>query len=79
MFLKRIKELREAHGLTSQQTADALGIRLEAYHACENTPGSLSGEILVGLARLYHTSVDYILELTDAPEPYGEHPDREGA
>ena len=79
MFLKRVRELREARGLTSQQVADALRIPLKTYDNCENTPGRLSGEILVGLARLYHTSVDYILELTDAPEPYEEHSEKERA
>ena len=66
----RLRELREDQDLTQQAVADYLHIRQNTYSQYENGQRQLPLELLVALALYYHTSTDYILELTDQREPY---------
>ena len=63
----RMRDLREDHDLTQQKVADALGITQRKYSYVETGAQPLTDELLVGLARLYGVSTDYILCLTDEP------------
>lgn len=66
----RLRALREDQDLTQQAVADYLHIRQNTYSQYETGQRQLPLELLVGLALYYHTSTDYILELTDQREPY---------
>ena len=66
----RLRALREDQDLTQQAAADYLHIRQNTYSQYETGQRQLPLELLVALALYYHTSTDYILELTDQREPY---------
>ena len=66
----RLRALREDQDLTQQAVADYLHIRQNTYSQYETGQRQLPLELLVTLALYYHTSTDYILELTDQREPY---------
>jgi transcriptional regulator with XRE-family HTH domain len=66
----RLRALREDQDLTQQAVADYLHIRQNTYSQYETGQRQLPLELLVALALYYHTSTDYILELTDQREPY---------
>lgn len=66
----RLRALREDQDLTQKAVADYLHIRQNTYSQYETGQRQLPLELLVTLALYYHTSTDYILELTDQREPY---------
>lgn len=61
----RMKDLREDNNLTQQQVADKIGITQRKYSYIETGTQPLTDEILVALAKLYNTSIDYILMQTN--------------
>ena len=66
----RLRALREDQDLTQKAVADYLHIRQNTYSQYETGQRQLPLELLVAQALYYHTSTDYILELTDQREPY---------
>ena len=72
MNQNRLKDLREDHDYTQQQTADAIGITQRKYSYIETGVQQLTAEVLVSLARFYGVSVDYLLGETDEPRRYLE-------
>lgn len=66
----RIKDLRTDHDLNQVQVAEAIGITQRKYSYLETGKQQWPDELLVRLADFYHTSVDYLLRLTDDPRPY---------
>lgn len=66
----RIKDLRTDNDLTQKEIAEAIGITQRKYSYLETGKQQWPDELLVRLAELYHTSVDYLLGLTDNPRPY---------
>lgn len=66
----RLKELREANGLTQSSIARELNIKQNTYSQYENELRQIPINALILLAKFYHVSTDYILELTDIDEPY---------
>ncbi len=67
---RRVRELRVSRDLTQKEIAAKLGMPQPQYCRYEQGRHELPLEMLISLARLYGTSTDYILELTDNPEPY---------
>ena len=67
---QRIRDLREDHDFNQTQLAKKLCISQATYWRYENGKLDVPTEIVIRLARVYHTSTDYILRLTDNPEPY---------
>ena len=61
----RIRELREDNDLTQAQVAEYLSIKQNTYSQYENGQRQIPLDSLVALAKLYKTSTDYILGLTD--------------
>ena len=61
----RIRDLREDHDLTQKQVADYLHIKQNTYSQYENEQRQLPLSCLIALAKLYKTSTEYILGLTD--------------
>ena len=66
----RIRDLREDRDLSQSQVAEALGITQRKYSYLETGHQPWTDEMLVQLARFYHTSIDYLLKQTDDPRPY---------
>ncbi len=61
----RIRDLREDSDLTQKEVASYLRIKQNTYSQYENGQRQLPLECLIALAKLYKTSTDYILGLTD--------------
>lgn len=70
MKYKRIRDLREDKDLTQQEIADLLFINRRTYAAYENGVNSMTPETLIKIAKIHNVSVDYLLNLTDNPNPY---------
>lgn len=66
----RLRDLREDHDLTQQAVATYLHIRQNTYSQYENGQRQVPVEVLIQLSFYYHTSVDYLLGLTDVSQPY---------
>ena len=66
----RIKDLREDSDVTQKELAEYLHIKQNTYSQYENGQRQLPIEVLIALARYYHTSTDYLLGLTDERKPY---------
>ena len=63
---RRIRDLREDSDLTQKSLAD--------YQVCysnyETGKRDVPSDVLIRLARFYHTSVDYLVGLTEERAPY---------
>ena len=70
MIYPRIRDLRTDHDLTQQQVADYLGMSQTGYSKYEVGTNDIPTQILIKLARLYDTSIDYLLGETDCPKRY---------
>ncbi len=67
---KRIKELREDNDKKQVEIAQVLGISQQYYSEYEKGNRPIPVEKMKILARLYDTSIDYLVELTDEISPY---------
>ena len=67
---RRIRDLREDNDLTQTQIAKMLGMSQTGYSKYEVGTNDIPTQVLVKLARLYSTSVDYLLGETDNPKRY---------
>lgn len=65
MKFKRIRDLREDHDLLQKQVASQLGISQQYYSEYENGKRTIPIAHLIKLAKLYGTSIDYIVGLSD--------------
>ena len=65
----RIRDLREDADLTQQKVADYLHCSQSLYAYYESGRRNLPVDNLIALAKLYNVSTDYILGLTDNPNP----------
>ncbi len=66
----RLKDLREDNDLTQKQIAELLNCKQNTYQQYESEKRQIPIESLKKLAIIYKTSIDYIVELTDNPNPY---------
>lgn len=66
---KRIRDLREDHGLKQKEVAAMLHCSQQVYSNYELGQRDIPTEILIKLSRSYRVSTDFILGLTDQPEP----------
>jgi len=65
MYFKRLYDLRNDNDLTQQQVADYLMCNRQVYARYERGLREIPVSMLIKLADLYKTSVDYILGRTD--------------
>ena len=70
MLTLRIRDLREDKDLPHRTLTDLLNCTQVCYSRYENGEREIPLQALVTLAEYYHTSVDYLLNLTDEPRPY---------
>ncbi len=66
----RIRDLREDQDLSQETVAKALHITQRKYSYLETGQQPWTEEFLIGLAKYYHTSIDYLVGLTDDPRAY---------
>ncbi len=66
----RLKELRKENGYTQEYVAKYLNVKQNTYSQYEAGVNQIPIGCLCNLAKLYETSVDYILYLTDEETPY---------
>ncbi len=66
----RLKNLREDNDLTQTQLAARLQCSQRVYSDYERGKVGIPTEILIRLAIVYDTSVDYLLDLTDEKTAY---------
>lgn len=66
----RLRDLREDHDLTQQWLGNYLNVRQNTYSQYESGEREIPLTALIKLSELYHTSVDYIIGLTDEKQPY---------
>ena len=69
-YYPRIRELREDHDMTQFAVASFLGMSQPQYFRYEQGYRDIPTDILIALSRLYKTSTDYILGITDVTAPY---------
>lgn len=69
-YYPRLKDLREDNDLTQQNIADYLGMKQSQYSRYERGLRDIPTDILIKLAKLYKTSADYILGMTNNIKPY---------
>lgn len=67
---QRIRDLREDKDLRQREIAALLHCSQVTYSRYESGSRDIPTQILVELARLHDTSVDYLLGLTDERRPY---------
>ncbi len=70
MRYARLRDLREDNDLTQTQLAARLQCSQRVYSDYERGRVGIPTEILIRLAILYDTSIDYLLDLTDERAPY---------
>jgi transcriptional regulator with XRE-family HTH domain len=64
-YYPRLRDLREDHDLSQQQVAEYLGMKQPQYNRYERGLRDIPTDVLIRLAKLYQTSTDYILGLTN--------------
>lgn len=69
-YYPRLKDLREDNDFSQQYVADYLLMKQPQYSRYERGLRDIPTDVLIRLAHLYHTSTDYILGLTNNPNPY---------
>lgn len=69
MFV-RIRDLREDNDKTQKEVSDYLFCDQSLYSKYERGVREVPVNIIIKLAKLYGTSTDYILGLTDEKRPY---------
>lgn len=66
----RLRDLREESDFTQRYLANKLNIKQNTYSQYENGQRQIPIAMLVELAELYDTSIDYIVGITDEKTPY---------
>ncbi|MBP3378851.1 MAG: helix-turn-helix transcriptional regulator [Clostridia bacterium] len=66
----RIRDLREDRDMNQTQVAKFLGMSQTGYSKYETGENDIPTAILIKLARLYNTSIDYLLGETNNPKRY---------
>ena len=69
-YYPRLRDLREDNDLTQQKVADYLNMKQSQYSRYERGVRDIPTDVLINLAKLYKTSTDYILGLTNDIKPY---------
>jgi transcriptional regulator with XRE-family HTH domain len=67
--MNRLRDLREDADLNQTQVAKFLGMSQTGYSKYETEENDIPTQVLIKLARFYHTSTDYILGVSDRREP----------
>ncbi len=71
-YYSRLKSLRLEAKLSQADVSKVLQCSQVGYGMYELGKRKISVEKMIQLARLYHTSLDYLVGLTDEREPYDD-------
>ena len=66
----RLRDMRNDHDLTQKELAKILGMKQTGYSKYETGENDVPVDILLKLADLYDTSIDYLLGRTHVITPY---------
>ncbi len=66
-YYRRLRDLREDMDLTQDQLVKILGIHKTTYTNYEQGKREIPFGLVIRLAELYNTSIDFIAELTNTP------------
>lgn len=69
-YYPRIRDLREDSDYSQQFVSEYLNMKQPQYSRYERGIRDIPSDILIMLSKLYNTSVDYILGLTDDRTPH---------
>ena len=67
---ERIRALREDKDLSQVAISKQLGMSQTGYSKYETGENDIPTSILISLAKIHSTSIDYLLGLTNVREPY---------
>ena len=67
---RRLRDMREDRDLPQRAIAELLHVSQATYSRYESGALDVPSGALITLALFYHTSVDYLLGLTNEPAPY---------
>lgn len=67
---ERIRALREDKDLSQAAISKKLGMSQTGYSKYETGENDIPTQILISLAKIHNTSIDYLLGLTNVREPY---------
>lgn len=70
MIYQRIRDLREDRDWTQTDVANLLNMTQTGYSKYERGERDIPTEVLIKLADIYNTSIDYLLGQTKNPERY---------
>lgn len=70
VIYRRLRDLREDHELTQTKLAKLLGMSQTGYSKYETGENDIPTSVLIQLANLYQTSIDYLLGQTDVTTRY---------
>lgn len=70
MELKRIKELREDNDYTQEYIAKMTNMKQPQYARYESGKRDFPLDTLIKISKIYNTSTDYLLNLTNETKPY---------
>lgn len=76
MIGKQLKHIRTYHGDRQIDLAEKLNVSLSTIKSWERDNSSPSYEILVALCKLYQTSADYLIGVSDI-DPYIQKQERD--
>ena len=68
MVYHRIRDLREDHDWTQSDVAAMLNMTQTGYSKYERGERDIPSEVLIKLANIYNTSIDYLLGQSKRPE-----------
>lgn len=64
-MVQNLKALREEHGISQETLGKAVGVSQQSIYKYESQETEPSIDILIQLAKLLHTSVDYLVGNTE--------------
>ena len=67
---RRLRDLREDHDMPQRKLAQLLDMSQTGYSKYETGENDIPTRVLLCLADIYGTSVDYLLGRTDEKRPY---------
>ncbi len=67
--LERLKELREQNKLSKRKAAKLIGVSQPAYLRYESGERTPSVQVVKEIAKVFHTSVDYLYGESNNPSP----------
>ena len=69
MFYPRLRDCREDKDFTQRELAEMLNVDQRVYSNYETGKREIPAHLLVKLAEIYQTSIDYLLGRTNNPTP----------